>query len=236
MSKEFKDKEVAFPSNGETGTREKITAQEACGTKDFKDAELKMKAILFDYYEKNLSDIDSKPMEAIYTQNWNKIKIEKGLEANLKDCNPNFSRGKQWRTNCQRCVPTYEMRCRGYDVTALPKPNNPDRMDLSFQPFSVWQNPEVIHCSKNGLDDIEKKMQIWGDGARAQVAVVWKNTNSGHTFVAERVNGKTIYMDPQNGSMDVKKYFSLVKDDSVRLTRMDTLDVSYKILDCCRKV
>ena len=186
----------------------------------------------------NIKDRGSsfKPMEFIYTRTWERIKEGKDFKTNLKECNPNYKLGEKWNINCQRCVPTYEMRRRGYDVTANPKPENVDETDLCYHPFDVWQNPDVIHCTGNGKKDIESKMKEWGDGARAQIVVSWKHTNSGHTFLAEQVDGKTIFIDPQTGSTDVSKYFKRVEKGSVQVCRIDNLDVTNKILDCSRRV
>lgn len=235
MGLEIKSHEIPASKSKEITSSEKRAILDVSNTKEFKEAEQNTKRIISEYNENIRPDIDVKPMESIYSQKWRRIKLKKDIDANLKECNPNFELGREWRINCQRCVPTFEMRNRGYDVTAYPKPLNPDRTDLSYNPFAVWQNPKVIECSKNGFEDIEKKMEEWGDGARAQVVVVWKNTNAGHTFVAERVDGKTIYVDPQSGNKDVKSYFSRVQDGSVRLARIDNLDVTSRILDCCRK-
>ncbi len=239
MSSELNNHEISFLRNNEITKVEKKTVLDVNLTKEFQNVEHHAKEIATEYCEKMASIITVGPMEKIYAGQWNRIKLEKDIkdiEVNLKECNPNYSLGKEWRTNCQRCVPTYEMRRRGYDVTALPKPSDPEKVDLSYSPFSVWENPEVIKCSKNGIEDIERKMHEWGDGTRAQVVVVWKNTNAGHTFIAEQVNGQTIYIDPQSGKKNVKNYFSYVESGSVRISRIDNLDVTGKILNCCRRV
>lgn len=44
------------------------------------------------------------------------------IEDSLKGANPKYARGTQYGVNCQRCVQAYELRRRGYDVEALPKP------------------------------------------------------------------------------------------------------------------
>lgn len=36
--------------------------------------------------------------------------------------NPRFKESKQWQINCTRCTTAVELRARGYDVTATPKP------------------------------------------------------------------------------------------------------------------
>ena len=38
-----------------------------------------------------------------------------------RDANPNYAKGEEYRTNCQRCIWAYEMRRRGYDVEAKPR-------------------------------------------------------------------------------------------------------------------
>lgn len=44
------------------------------------------------------------------------------IEDSLKGANHKYARGTQYGVNCQRCVQAYELRRRGYDVEALPKP------------------------------------------------------------------------------------------------------------------
>ncbi len=43
-------------------------------------------------------------------------------DADLAATNPNFAAAEQWQINCSRCATTMELRARGYDVTAEPKP------------------------------------------------------------------------------------------------------------------
>ena len=156
------------------------------------------------------------------------------LKYDLNKCNPNYKLDRKWQINCQRCVPTFEIRRRGFDVTAKPCDKRFDW--LSLRPFDVWKNPDVIKAEGNGKQTIKNKMSEWGDGARAQVVVMWKGVPSGHTFFAERVNGKTLFFDPQNGSTDVTKYFDRVQPNSVSFCRVDNLQPSEKINDCLRRV
>ncbi len=176
------------------------------------------------------------PGERLCARDWKKIPETRDLTRDLREVNPNYGEGLQWQTNCQRCVPTYEMRRRGYDVTALPRKTGEELRDSSLPvaPFSVWKNPEVIRCQGDGVRDIEERMKGWGDGARAEVLVVWDKTDSGHVFVAEQVNGETRFYDPQNGTADASGYFQMVKPDSVQLCRVDNLDVTDRIRECCK--
>lgn len=173
-----------------------------------------------------------RPGETVNIKEFDEKKYLQELKTDLRECNPNYKLGKEWRINCQRCVPAFEMRRRGLDVTAKSRTKGFDT--LAYNPFQVWKNPEVIKARGNGLDDIEKNMVKWGDGARAQVVLMWNNAPSGHTFFAERVNGKTRFYDPQNGSMDVTKYFERARPGTVSFCRVDNLEPSDKIKECYR--
>lgn len=161
--------------------------------------------------------------------------------------NPNFDCDSiEWGQNCQRCVPTYELRRRGYDVQVKPRPTEiisriffPDekiaRIDdhLSHHPFDVWIPPESIRCSDGQLS-IEKKMSEWGDGSRAEVMVLWEGEHGqGHVFVAEQINGQTHFIDPQSGKDGVASYFDLCDSNNIYICRTDNKDLSAYITECC---
>lgn len=57
--------------------------------------------------------------------------------------------------------------------------------------FSVWDNVSLL--SFKSKSDIEKLMNEWGDGARAQIRVTFKE-GTGHTFVAERMTVRFILL------------------------------------------
>ena len=152
----------------------------------------------------------------------------------LSKTNPNWStKEAQWQNNCQRCVPTYEMRRRGFNVTAKPQPETDTRNDyLAMNPWKVWKNPKLQPF--NGKNDIETAMATMGDGARVQVKIVFKN-GQGHTFVAEQMDGKTVFLDPQTGK-ECGNYF----DDKATSNgwnnlfwRIDDQEPSDYIIDCC---
>ena len=164
---------------------------------------------------------------------WKTIDGEHSSTFDLKKTNPNYAPGTQWSVNCQRCVPTYEMRRRGYDVTAKPCPPNDG---LSRSPFSVWKSPDVVQCK--GVSAVKNKMKEWGDGARAQVVVVWGNTMNGHTFVAEQKNGETVFLEPQvpgDAGKNVEYYFDMADPDRTWICRIDNLETTEKITDCCKE-
>ena len=153
----------------------------------------------------------------------------------LNQTNPNYNLAPQWRNNCQRCVPTLEMRRRGSEVTARPSTYGSEH--LSYRPFDVWQNANVLNCRGNGLSDIQHSMLEWGDGARAQVVVYWDSPHGGgHTFIAEQRNGETIFSDPQTGNINVENYFNRVVLDRTQFCRIDNLEFSNYIEECYQEV
>ncbi|MDD2957945.1 MAG: toxin glutamine deamidase domain-containing protein [Lachnospiraceae bacterium] len=153
----------------------------------------------------------------------------------LQATNPNYNVSPQWRDNCQRCVPTHEMRRRGSEVSARPSTYGAEY--LSYHPFDVWQNANVLHCQGNGMEDIQNAMHSWGDGARAQIVVYWDSPHGGgHTFIAEQRNGETIFSDPQTGNVNVINYFNRVVRNQTQFCRIDNLEFSDYIDECYQEV
>lgn len=167
-------------------------------------------------------------------KDWKQIVGAHDSEFDIKAANPRFSEGGKWRVNCQRCVPTYEMRRRGYDVVA--KPKIMDGKDETASRWSeIFDDEEWIECSSgSGVKQIQSKMKEWGDGARAEIYVAWKGGEA-HVFVAEQVGGKTVFIDPQTGSMDCKDYFKYVRSGTTSICRIDNLRPSNLIADCCER-
>lgn len=168
-----------------------------------------------------------------------KIAGKHDREADLAAVNPGFtSRDPKWTLNCQRCVPSYEMRRRGFDVVAKPRivdesgsPKDTDPMNTQWS--KVFDGQEWKRCSgKSGCD---KLLKSWGDGARAEVYVIWPKKRGGgaHVFAAENVGGEIRYMDPQSGRADVSGYFKLAKPGGTMASRIDGLDPSDTIELCC---
>ena len=153
------------------------------------------------------------------------------VEDDVKATNPNFSsKSYEWGYNCQRCVPTYEMRRRGYDVTAKPRIKGDDPVAHEWDVVFKGQKFELCY---NGQRDLETKMAGWGDGARAEVYVAWKYARSSHVFVAEQVGGKTRYIDPQSGAMDVSHYFKEASFGRTKVARIDNLEPNVELIKGC---
>lgn len=165
-----------------------------------------------------------------------KIKGDHTPSQDLAAANPNYPTGIEWRINCQRCVGAYEMRRRGYDVTAKPRPMVSGRPDPSDElPYRnsaggwphMFDGATLESCASNSGEGTRKKadalMASYGDGARAIVRVEWQKRygGGGHVFIAERRSGKTVFVDPQNGSPDCSDYFKRVKKNGTYCMRVD---------------
>lgn len=163
------------------------------------------------------------------------------VEDALKQVNPNFStKGFKWTHNCQRCCPTYEAIRRGYDVVAKPTVAKND-VELLADKFTdyysnafskMFKDADVLSAKGYGKNDIIQSMKDWGDGSRCEICVVWKDW-SGHVFMAEQVEGKTIFLDPQSNKVYDESVFKETKMGRTKYFRTDNLDFNDNILECC---
>lgn len=180
------------------------------------------------------------------------IKGKHTREQDLAATNPNFVKGRdgEWENNCQRCVTAYEARCRGINVEALPYIEKTDGtfsymfLNGKLNPdgwTSAYQNPKpVYYGAKDGTATgvkVAKQLEAWGDGARAIVRVRWKKYvgGGGHVFIAENVNGKIRFIDPQDNTLDMSGCFSLVKNNETYVIRVDNLKFRDNVKKCCKK-
>ena len=127
--------------------------------------------------------------------------------------------------NCQRCVPTYEMRRRGYDVIA--NPNN-GGINLTGKEFFVdpktKQFPKVSEWEFSA-DKFLRELQKQPDG-RYGILNIWKGSpRYGHTFVAEVKNGKVKFIDPQPGKVIAAEDY-LSKSSRLAFYRMDNMQIT----------
>ncbi len=153
--------------------------------------------------------------------------------------NPNYLPDyKEYSMNCQRCVVAYEMRRRGYDVTALYTFKGDRQSKTYFGQngifYGAFRHTKVERVGgpqvKSTIKNIENKMSGFGDGSRAIIEVQWKNKKAGHVFSVENHHGKTVYVDAQTGEhVSIGNYLSRAKLSSVKITRTDNLRPSYRM-------
>lgn len=133
--------------------------------------------------------------------------------ANSGNVNPGFDDEypvREYLTNCQSCVVTYEARLRGYDVITLPNtPEHPKLKELAKATHRAWLDP------KTG-EEIEQPPRLEGvttpkalkkriidtvqPGERYNLQFRWKDRRSGHIVTIEKHEGGEVYLyDPQIG-------------------------------------
>lgn len=117
----------------------------------------------------------------------------------VANTNPLFSTGAdRWTQNCQRCVVAYEMRRRGFDVTA-------GGAESEHLPAlaAKWIDPTTNEPPTWRSD--WAAMELEPAGARLQVYVAWTDVDGAlsgdaHVFVAEQTVDGLRFVDPQSGT------------------------------------
>jgi hypothetical protein len=157
---------------------------------------------------------------------------------------------KKYEINCQRCVPTYELRRRGIDVEALPYKQGKD---------DIWDNSTVVrYDSRSGMEIINAFIDprtkkpvkpiltggstmkqsyslldgIVKDDERYFLALEWEN-GGGHIVNMEKINGILSIVDAQNGTiLPINEYFAdnEAKPSSLIYCRIDSLDINPDIV------
>ena len=178
-------------------------------------------------------------------------------QANKGNANPNFHLGRAsgYWNNCQTCVVAYELRRRGYDVSALPKINNPTMTNLSLNTSLAWIDPNTgkkpryiesnkVTTPKRTYNWMKKEIEL---GGRYTIEFYW-DTTGGHIVHARKDNNGEVEMyDPQcgrivaKGQKEIEEYFSRVKfhrhyyGESVplppQMLRVDALVPNVSVLD-----
>jgi hypothetical protein len=144
----------------------------------------------------------------------------------LANANPDYKTG-QWgyRNNCQRCVQTYELRRRGYSVEAMPRKKSGNTVVWGSEIFNGYgvSQAEALkaYTLRKSEAAVKKELANAPDGARYSIYVEWKGSRSTHVFVAEKVNGNVMYVDPQLNKQDASGYFALGTKNNFGYFRMD---------------
>lgn len=146
--------------------------------------------------------------------------------------NPNFHVDTAYQINCQRCVPVYELRRRGYPVTAMPKRNQYDgKANACLYGYECFDSPQVKgvwgrHPVLNKTD-LLKALKDLPDGARVGIIWAWPGkSRSGHTTVCEKINGKLVFMDPQTGKIGDETLGKAHRSFGYSWYRMDDLELN----------
>ncbi|WP_458459238.1 hypothetical protein [Pseudobutyrivibrio sp.] len=138
------------------------------------------------------------------------------------------------KQNCMLCTVTYEMRRRGYDVTA-----NKAAAGYNNSYLHKWFNGSEIHnvprenieSAHEYANKISKKiLSEQENGARGNFMVVWSN-GSAHSVVYEIENGEIIIRDCQvNKKCTLEELIASNKIRGVNYMRMDNIEIDPKYI------
>ena len=164
--------------------------------------------------------------------------ISSDMAYSLMKTNPNYAPNTQYKVNCQRCVPTYEIRRRGYNVEALPKPiaGNANNVNWGYELFyeAGTTTPIADYTARHKtISAFKNDLMTYPDDSRFGVYIAW-NKKSAHTFVCEKINGKLYFIDPQNNNIDCENYLGRRSNingyNFIKYFRMDDKDVNISLL------
>ena len=123
----------------------------------------------------------------------------------LAQVNPHYHDGREYQSNCQRCVVAHELVWRGYNVEAMPRANDAigsrGVVTWKFDNPAWWSHDKDVRVAETrsklkGL--IKSSFGEWGDGSRAILRVRWANSTSAHFLSMRRVGDEIILEDPQS--------------------------------------
>lgn len=175
-------------------------------------------------------------------------------EEDLNQVNPGFY---NWNTNsknnCMLCTTTYDLRRRGYDVTANkstdgfetgavndwypdaeiktvksdPIPTIKDSQGREYLTSDYW-NEQPARAEKNAKKLI-KELEKQPDGARGNLMVTWAGFSGGHSMVYEIVDGEVMILDGQSNKIydSNSEIMDLLSncDGDLNYARLDNVDV-----------
>lgn len=163
--------------------------------------------------------------------------------------NPKFgAKSGLYNTNCNKCVPTYELRRRGFNLEALPRDNKSYLFDNNAMIPKVWGAEKMDYRGyefKNGgirsksKVEMAKRLLDYPEGSRIQMTYGYSRRRVGHTIVVERVAKSEkypkglIFVDPQVGT--VKSGFSTEGKTKFALMRIDDKDIEPGLVDFIAK-
>lgn len=209
-----------------------------------------------DAYERYLKRIEYQENEPEFMSKVPKISESDDYTADedMAEINKEYSKyDKGTSQNCSNCTAAYELRCRGYDVSAADYENyvtsydnaSMFRFPLYYKDANTIRLDDTGNEHKSPLNNTvaykrydydsrtvtEAIIKHSGKNTRGDISVLWKDSSAGHSMVYE-VDGKgnVIIRDCQTN----KKYTveSIVEHvNAISITRTDNLELRKGILD-----
>jgi hypothetical protein len=163
------------------------------------------------------------------------IPIDEAIKGTNPRYNPNV---EAYNSNCARCVQNYELRRRGFDVTA-----NAYKADSSQFQFNyinaTWKDLEnkSAQLSKKYVANAKVRDRLSSDiiaqnpeGARGFLQMGWKGRNVGHVINWEIKDGEVQFIDAQTSTIWDANYSAWKRMSTPRWVRIDDKRPSDSIL------
>lgn len=177
-------------------------------------------------------------------------------KADLAHVNPGFKNfDTNTKNNCMLCTTTYDLRRRGYDVTAKTATRGfypedvtrwyPDAevKTVKSEPIPVedFDDPEKYWAgqkarAKKNADKLIKELEKQPEGARGNLMVTWAGATGGHSMVYEIIDGEVVILDGQSNKVYEDPYEILMKTDfDYTYARLDNVDINPEMIRRCSK-
>lgn len=209
-----------------------------------------------DVYERYLKRIEYQKNEPAFMKGVSKISEDDAYSSDddMAEINKDYSQyDKATSQNCTNCTAAYELRCRGYDVSAAEYENYVTSYDNAsmFRFPLYYKNAKTIRLDDTGKEHksplnntvaykryeydsrtvTEAIVKHSGKNTRGDISVMWKEALAGHSMVYE-VDGKgnvTIRDCQTNKKYTVDAIVEHV--NAISITRTDNLELRKGILD-----
>lgn len=194
--------------------------------------------------ERKLADNRYKKAEIDPKTGFRKASKKVSAKKDAKLVNPGYSNfNDNTKNNCVLCSVAYEMRRRGYEVTAPLASTGFAGQQKFFKNekhTDFWKTHKSVYKNLKNEEDVknlEKKMTDWitketikhGDGSRGELLVKWRSMSNGHSMAYEIEDGKLVIYDAQSGQSH--KFEDVVSEISnVSYARRDNLQMNPKEL------
>lgn len=165
---------------------------------------------------------------------------ETSEEDDVKAVNPEFkSFNSNSKNNCMLCTTTYDLRRRGYDVTAQKDSEGYNFNDLKrwypkaqMKTISSESSKSLMSTTVFGNKDMmqrtHEELTKQGNGARGNIMVNWTQGGGGHSMVYEVKGSSLIIRDCQSGKTYKNPDKILKKASGVRYVRLDNVEPDIK--------
>ena len=156
--------------------------------------------------------------------------------------NPNYSKGGGYRTNCQSCVVTYEMRRRGWNVQTLPNVDGSMCEVLSYDTSLAWVDratgkpPAYIKPAQPTIKKTFTFLQSeLKSNNRYTIEFAWRGSGAHIVHIYKDLDGVLTIYDPQCAGLykgdAVLEYLKRTRPSTIQLLDVESCDVNLNVIN-----